>query len=271
MQKPRLLFVDDDISIRETLPPILILHGFEVTVVASVREALVKINQEPFDILLSDLNVGEPGDGFTVVSAMRRLQPDARTFILTGYPDFASALEAIRRQVDDYLIKPMDVPTLLRTLTSQAQVRETHQCLGKLASAVIRENADSIIQNWFQETTKDQQFRQLRVPKNEFIDHLPDVLRQLADRLDNKPEVSQKRLESALAHGRTRRQQGASATLVIAESRILYRVIAACIQANLLHMDISAIIPDLILISETLNEMLSISLRSFLSPEPLAA
>src|SRR5215475_1047064 len=140
MPKLRLLFVDDDRSIRETLPLILDANGFEVTTVATVAAAIAQINQRVFDVLLADLNIGEPGDGFTVVSAMRRMQPEARTFILTGYPDFATALEAIRRQVDDYLIKPTDVPTLLKTLTSKAKTRVIHRSSGKRASEVIREN-----------------------------------------------------------------------------------------------------------------------------------
>ena len=66
-----------------------------------------------FDVLISDLNIGQPGDGFTVVSAMRRSQPACITLILTGYPGFDTALEAIRSQVDDYLIKPAAIPTLI--------------------------------------------------------------------------------------------------------------------------------------------------------------
>jgi DNA-binding NtrC family response regulator len=84
MDKPKLLFVDDEDSIRITLPAILHREGFEVTAAATVAEAIALINRQTFDILLSDLNIGEPGDGFTVVSAMRRIQPTARTFILTG-------------------------------------------------------------------------------------------------------------------------------------------------------------------------------------------
>jgi DNA-binding NtrC family response regulator len=112
----RILFVDDKPSIRLTLPAVLEEHGFEVTVAGSVAEALSKINSSRFDVLLSDLNIGEDGDGFRVVRAMRSIQPQCVTVILTGYPAFESALQGIRNQVDDYLIKPADLESLITTI-----------------------------------------------------------------------------------------------------------------------------------------------------------
>src|SRR6266513_538424 len=98
MAKTRILFVDDEPAIRMTLPVILTAEGFDVAVAATVAEALTYINAQPFDVLLADLNIGEKGDGFTLISAMRRVQPTAVTLILTGFPDFDTALQAIRNQ-----------------------------------------------------------------------------------------------------------------------------------------------------------------------------
>jgi len=112
----RILFVDDEPSIRLTLPAVLEEHGFEVTIAGSVAEALAKINSSRFDVLLSDLNIGEDGDGFHVVRAMRSIQPKCVTVILTGYPAFESALQGIRNQVDDYLVKPADLESLINTI-----------------------------------------------------------------------------------------------------------------------------------------------------------
>jgi DNA-binding NtrC family response regulator len=112
----RILFVDDEATIRATFPEVLRRHGFEVTAAASVPEALDCVTQKTFDVLISDLNLGEPGDGFTVVSPMRRTQPNAITFILTGYPDFESALRAIRSQVDDYVVKPANIASLVEAI-----------------------------------------------------------------------------------------------------------------------------------------------------------
>src|ERR1700685_580494 len=103
-ERPKtVLFVDDEPSIRLTLAAILRQGGFEVTVAATVAEALREINTQYFDALISDLNIAEPGDGSIVVNAMRRTQPNCINLILTGYPAFETALEAIRNQVDDCL------------------------------------------------------------------------------------------------------------------------------------------------------------------------
>src|SRR5262245_37745362 len=64
---PKLLFVDDEPGIRLTLSAILERNGFQVTVAATVAEALALISAQKYDILISDLNIGLPSDGFTVV------------------------------------------------------------------------------------------------------------------------------------------------------------------------------------------------------------
>ncbi len=115
-RRKRILFVDDEPSIRLTLPSVLKENGYEVSTAGSVDEAISKIGSARYDVLLSDLNISEEGDGFRVVRAMRNSQPKCLTMILTGYPGFETAIEGIRQQVDDYLVKPADVEALLDTL-----------------------------------------------------------------------------------------------------------------------------------------------------------
>ena len=112
----RLLFVDDEPSIRLTLPSVLEDHGFVVTTAESVSEALARIDRAHFDVLLSDLNIGQELDGFQIVTAMRKRHPHCVNIILTGYPAFESAVLAIRHQVDDYLVKPADIDVLINTI-----------------------------------------------------------------------------------------------------------------------------------------------------------
>jgi two-component system, NtrC family, response regulator HydG len=114
--RKRLLFVDDEASIRLTLPPILQQSGFEVKIAATVPEALGEIRSSRFDVLLSDLNISEAGDGFRVVRAMRQSQPQCVTVILTGYPGLETAVESLHDQVDDFVIKPADVDGLIASI-----------------------------------------------------------------------------------------------------------------------------------------------------------
>jgi DNA-binding NtrC family response regulator len=112
----RILFVDDEASIRLTLPRVLEQHGFKVNSAATITEALAEISRQHFEVLISDLNVGKAGDGFRIVSAMREQQPRCIIVILTGYPLFETAVEAIQHQVDEYVVKPVDVDELVRCL-----------------------------------------------------------------------------------------------------------------------------------------------------------
>lgn len=87
-QRKQILFVDDEDSIRLTLSLVLQQRGYDVEVAASVREAIGKITSNRFDVLLSDLNIGEAGDGFAVVRAIREVNSGCVTIILTGVPWF---------------------------------------------------------------------------------------------------------------------------------------------------------------------------------------
>jgi len=135
----RILFVDDEAAIRETLPRILTLHGYDVFSVGTVAAALAAITSRSFDVLITDLNIGQPGDGFTVVSGMRRTQPDCINFILTGYPALETALEAIRSQVDGCLMKPTSVSSLLAEIEEKLKNPVCHQPLPcKRLSGLLR-------------------------------------------------------------------------------------------------------------------------------------
>src|SRR3954453_3056334 len=153
----RLLLVDDEAVIRITLSAILSKHGFEVSAAATVAEALQKITSQQFDVLLSDLNIGNPGDGLTVVSAMRRTQPEAVTMILTGYPAFETALEAIRQQVDEYIVKPADVPALVRTIESKLAMppRQRHLPPPKRVAMILQEHLQRIEEQWLSAVERD--------------------------------------------------------------------------------------------------------------------
>lgn len=262
----RILFVDDEAGIRETLRPILEQHGFEVTTASTVPEALELLNHAIYDVLLSDLNIGQPGDGFTVVSAMRRVQPEAATFILTGYPDFDTALQAIRSQVDDYLLKPTDVPTLVHTIRSRLEHRLPQQPQKPLkrVSELIQETLGEITRQWLMLVKAHPELKAIRMTDKDRIDHLPDVIEELANRVELQSEgTTDTGKAAAVKHGQARANQGYSIPLIVIEMRLLQRVISAVLQRNLIRMDLSTVIRDMMEVGESLHEQLEFSIRGF--------
>jgi YesN/AraC family two-component response regulator len=262
----RILFVDDEPGIRLTLAPILEHHGFQVSTASTVPEALELINHQKFDVLLSDLNIGQPGDGFTVVSAMRRVQPEACTFILTGYPDFETALQAIRGQVDDYLLKPTDVPTLLHAIQRKLEQRRPRipEPPVKRVSELLRENRDEITRTWLGEVNSHTELTSIRLSDKERQDHVPHLVEALANRVDagmqNGKDVIRK---IGLQHGKNRAEQGYNIPLIVIEMRLLQRVISYVLQRNLIRMDLSTVIADMLEVGEGMQEQLEYSIRAF--------
>ncbi|HVH86376.1 MAG TPA: response regulator [Terriglobales bacterium] len=260
----RVLFVDDERAIRLTLPAILEQHGFDVVVAGSVPEALDNINHQSFDVLLTDLNIGSPADGFILVSAMRRIQPSAATFILTGYPDFQTALEAIRKQVDDYFTKPADIPTLVSTLKEKVHHPRCSEPPCKRVSTVISEKSDEIIERWLQEVSADERWSSISLSKEERIDRLPLLLTDLAKAVEaGKAEIPAELLSAAAAHGADRCRHCYTIPLLVTETRILNRVIATVLQEDLLSMNLSMLIPDALKTGEYLETLLEESIRAF--------
>ena len=120
-----MLFVDDEPSIRLTLPLILAEHGFQIRVADSVASAVKEISTQKFDVLLSDLNINDPRDGFSVVKAARAANPRCVAILLTGYPDFDSEKESIEKEMDGYLVKPADIEQLVKTIEEKLAARMT--------------------------------------------------------------------------------------------------------------------------------------------------
>jgi ActR/RegA family two-component response regulator len=267
----RVLFVDDEASIRLTLPAILQSRGYEVTVAATVPEALAEIGRNKFDVLLSDLNIGHPADGFTVVSAMRRTQPDCVNLILTGYPAFETALEAIRSHVDDYLTKPADVEHLLQVIEEKLEHPQLrHPLATRKLTAIFRDNISAIVNRLLAEMKSHPELASLQLTDEQRIDHYDQLLRLLVDSLDldlRKPDAAS--LQAAAEHGRTRKQQGYSAPMLVEDLRCLRAAINTTIQENLVALDLSELLPDLNRIYDLLQIQLKESIAAFLSVGPV--
>jgi len=266
MAGTKILFVDDEPTIRLTMPLILEREGFEVKSASTVSEAVAFINREQFDVLISDLNIGQPGDGFTVVSVMRRVQPNAVTFILTGYPDFESALQAIRQQVDDYLTKPADIPSLVDTLKHKLQKRPpSHQVPVCRAPELILENLDSLLRGWMSASSEEKQLHNLLLAHEADSGKIREILVGVCAQVmrGSGPTLDETVATLAVQHGMSRFKHGYRPDLVVAESRLLQRQISQFLQQNLLGIDMSTLIADVMSIADLITNATEQAIRVF--------
>src|SRR5207253_6399279 len=145
----RVLLVDDDAAVRAMVNQGLERQGFEVVAAASVTEALRRITTEHFDILITDLHMPNPGDGFTVVTAMRHSHPDAVTLLVSGYPDTQGAMAAILLEADEIIVKPFDVAKLAELVREKMLGRRRAARLGKeRVGAILERCVTSIVAGW---------------------------------------------------------------------------------------------------------------------------
>lgn len=108
----KILVVDDEKSIRDTLNMILSDEGYDVKSAADGEEALKFINDEIFDIIISDIKM--PGvDGMELLGKASKISPETFFIIMTAYASVNTAVEALRHGAFDYLIKPVEFDDLL--------------------------------------------------------------------------------------------------------------------------------------------------------------
>ncbi len=112
MQQKKILVVDDERLILETLRVDLVHEGYDVEVAENGEEALEKLAQSSYNLVITDL-VMEGMGGLELLQEARRIYPHLGVCLLTGYADLSSAIDALRYGADEYLIKPCDSNELL--------------------------------------------------------------------------------------------------------------------------------------------------------------
>jgi DNA-binding response OmpR family regulator len=123
MGKYNILLVDDDPYILEGIGADLESQGFQVTKADSGDVALEVLQENNFDLVITDL-VMEDTDGIQVLKKTKALNFDTMVIILTGYGDMKSAIEALRQEADDYLLKPCESAELLYRVNHCLEKRE---------------------------------------------------------------------------------------------------------------------------------------------------
>ncbi|MEM8811292.1 MAG: ActR/PrrA/RegA family redox response regulator transcription factor [Pseudomonadota bacterium] len=110
-----LLIVDDDKAFLQRLARAMEKRGFDVNMAESLRDARVKLEADPPAYAVIDMRL-EDGNGLEVVEMLRERRPDAKSVVLTGYGNIATAVTAIKSGAVDYLAKPADADDVFDAL-----------------------------------------------------------------------------------------------------------------------------------------------------------
>jgi CheY-like chemotaxis protein len=266
--KPRILLVDDEKINRDSLGMVLRSNGFDVVTAADVTEALKQIGSQAFDALLTDLHMPAPGDGLTVVSAMRHSHPNAATFIFSGYPEMSAATSAILLQTDQVLLKPMAPGLLVETI--KKRLREGGiKSVNKIedVATILERESKTTAEDWYKRAELDSSVTSVQLERSERCAHLPAVFRDLVHRLRHPLPLGTHALGSADAaeHGRKRQIQGYSAAMLVEESRMLQVSIFQTLQDNLDTVDFSLLLVDVMAIADEVDSQLAQAMTSYVA------
>ena len=108
----KVLYVDDEDTLRSLVKEQLSAEGFDVVVAEDGKAAMESMRAQAFDVILLDILM--PGmDGFSVLKEIKRLPKHPRVIMLTGVNDISAALASLKHGANDYVTKPYDLKDLV--------------------------------------------------------------------------------------------------------------------------------------------------------------
>lgn len=265
MADTRVLVVDDDEVARMSLSFLLEQSGFTVTSARDVPEALKHIIAESFDVLLTDLHMPGAGDGLTVISAMRHANPKAVTLLLSAFPEMTAAAQAILRQADEILLKPVDVVSLIQVINQRVASGPQRRREIVTVATILERNRDSIIEEWLGRVQTEETLMSIPLSREQRCSHLPLVFIDLICRLRSREPMGTKepRSDGAASHGVHRFSQGYTAAMLVEESRMLQVSIFNTLHKNLLNIDYSVLLIGVMTIADEIDFQLGQAIESY--------
>ncbi len=132
MNKPRILIIDDELSMRELLEYILTREGYEVSLAGNGKSAIQALENNNYDLLLCDIKLGDM-TGLDVLRASKKKNKNTTVIMISAYASTETAVEAMNEGAYDYVPKPFDNDELkqaikkaldLKTLEHEKEVTE---------------------------------------------------------------------------------------------------------------------------------------------------
>ncbi|MDH7500501.1 MAG: response regulator, partial [candidate division NC10 bacterium] len=135
MAGERILVVDDEFHLRDSIRIVLEKEGYEVASANNGEEALQQMEVHPVQVVISDIKM--PGmDGIQLLQGIKSKYPGTEVIMLTGYPTIEAAVRAIKLGAYDYVTKPFRINTLTLTLAQALEKQRLSQEVGELKALV---------------------------------------------------------------------------------------------------------------------------------------
>jgi signal transduction histidine kinase/DNA-binding response OmpR family regulator len=137
----KILVVDDEKRMCESLQTLLSKAGYNVTAVEKGEEALSRINKSDFDLVITDIKMPQV-DGLDILQAARTKDEDALVILMTGYASLESAISAINQGAYDYLMKPIEFADLKLTIQRALEKRKVDKDRTNLLMELRNKNTE---------------------------------------------------------------------------------------------------------------------------------
>ena len=113
----QILIVEDDKVARELLDEILRREGHTVEALPSGDEAIARAGKRDYDLVISDVRLGDSASGFDVLAAFQQQASETPVILITAFGDVTGAMAAIQKGAYDYVSKPFNVSELTLTVS----------------------------------------------------------------------------------------------------------------------------------------------------------
>ncbi|MFH1334950.1 MAG: response regulator [Candidatus Zixiibacteriota bacterium] len=137
----KILVVDDEKRMCESLQTLLSKAGYNVTTVEKGEEALRRIDKSDFDLVITDIKMPQV-DGLDILKAARAKDEDALVILMTGYASLESAISAINQGAYDYLMKPIEFADLKLTIQRALEKRRADKDRTNLLMELQEKNTE---------------------------------------------------------------------------------------------------------------------------------
>ena len=119
----KILIVDDDADLRETLNDILVQEGYKTTTTQTGKEAIKVSKKEAFNVAIIDIKLPDI-KGTNLLNTLKKLNPHLIGIIITGYPSLENAVQSLNSGADGYIVKPFKPFRLLEQIKEQLERRQ---------------------------------------------------------------------------------------------------------------------------------------------------